>query len=194
MLPSMHVGVQWVCLSVRKGSNPPRVISIGSNGETSFEKAMHDRLNATPDVFDFSLTDQLREAMGAYDFLRFHNAGLVGSAARAKYGSLRMYTVPQIMRVLNQSYVDVFKVDCESCEREVVRDLVRVYTRETVPFGQIQMEIHDVEDGPGGAIHDVKDMLLSLEELGYRMFHVELNSRYLQGFEAAFIHESLVKP
>lgn len=28
----------------------------------------------------------------------------------------------------------------------------------------------------------------------YRIFHVELNSYYIAGFEVAFIHESLVKP
>jgi len=47
---------------------------------------------------------------------------------------------------------------------------------------------------PNGTIRQVQDMLVTLDSLGYRIFHVELNSYYLAGFEVAFIHESLVKP
>lgn len=65
----------------------------------------------------------------------------------------------------------------------------KVYTRDTVPFGQILLETHYL-----GSVKLQMNLLLTLEGLGFRMFHSEQNPFWSQGYEVAFIHEKLVMP
>jgi len=78
--------------------------------------------------------------------------------------------------------VDVFKIDCDSCEYDVVDDMMRVYTRDTVPFGQILMEFHFIFGGGASGDRAVSGSCLEaselLEALGYRLFHAEVNMLY----------------
>lgn len=69
-------------------------------------------------------------------------------------------------------------------------DIAKLYTRDTVPFGQLQIEVHKI----GGFGKKLVQLVMSLEKLGYRMFHAEVNGYYEEGMEIAFIHERLVEP
>jgi len=53
-----------------------------------------------------------------------------------------------------------------------LRMSAKLYTRDTVPFGQLQIEVHNLS-GVGTRL--VK-MVMGLEALGYRLFHVEVGT------------------
>lgn len=95
-----------------------RVVSVGSKGDTSFEKDVQSRLLLRTHTFDpfLSRSAQLSVAR-ARKFITFHKAGLTGTtdalAARGAYGSARMLTVFQLLEEINVSYVDIMKIDCE---------------------------------------------------------------------------------
>lgn len=69
-------------------------------------------------------------------------------------------------------------------------DIAELYTHDTVPFGQLQIEVHKL----ASVGKKVVKMIMALEGLGFRMFHVEVNGYYEDGMEIAFIHERLVRP
>lgn len=189
-------GGKWVCLTHAGRIQNPVTISIGSKGDMSFESEMYHRLNATIHTFDPTLTKEQKQEMGSIPFLTFHDAGLSGKneikATLATFPrGLRnavLLTAPQLLEEAGATYIDIFKIDCEGCEYGVVDDMVALYDRNTVPFGQILMEIHFRKRIPAA-----RQLVAKLEDLGYRMFHAEENAYYMDGYEIAFIHESLAR-
>lgn len=77
----------------------------------------------------------------------------------------------------------------QGCEFAVVEELANAFTRETQPFGQILMEIHDTRN-----VTAMVRLMVTLESLGFRLFHTEVNAYHAQCYEIALVHESLVKP
>eukprot|EP00475_Leptophrys_vorax_P035967 TRINITY_DN5999_c0_g6_i1.p1 TRINITY_DN5999_c0_g6~~TRINITY_DN5999_c0_g6_i1.p1 ORF type:complete len:134 (+),score=6.25 TRINITY_DN5999_c0_g6_i1:34-402(+) len=90
-------------------------------------------------------------------------------------------------------------MDCEGCESEFIRDLEKANKGKspakltihggTLPFGQFLVEFHQMT-----APKTTLRLVYALENLGYRIFHVELNPLAAPCGEISFIHESLVKP
>lgn len=190
-------GGKWLCLVHSGKTQEPMTFSIGSRGDVSFESEMSKRLNATIHTFDPTLDGPQQRRMRAIPYLSFHNAGLSGKdqiiPTRAKFPpqfrNAVLLTVPEVLEALNVSYVDVFKIDCEGCEYGVVEDMVKLYDRTTVPFGQILMEVHFLIQQHIAA----RNLVTRLEGLGYRMYHSEPNAYYAAGYEVAFIHENLTR-
>lgn len=196
-------GGKWVCLSHYRSSNAePVVVSIGSNGDTSFEADVQNILQVPSHTLDFSLLPDVVDQVSSLEFIKFFPVGLTGSSEKKKLQKLffkshrqwfTFLTVDQMLEHIGQKYVDIFKVDCELCEYDVVRDMGRLYTRDTVPFGQLQIELHRCAD-----IGLTTELTRTLANLGFRLFHTEINL-YGAGFnqwqyEVSYIHESLVSP
>ncbi|GJP41734.1 hypothetical protein CLOM_g1375 [Closterium sp. NIES-68] len=140
--------------------------------------------------------------MRALSFLHFRAVGLSGEADlqtyRRKNPTKLFVTLARLLALLNHTYVDVFKIDCEGCELEVIKDMSASYGSQpaklaihggTLPFGQILMEFHHLHK-PAVLL----PALYALENLGYRMFHAEFNAICPSCVEISFIHEGLVKP
>jgi len=79
--------------------------------------------------------------------------------------------------------------ELQGCEFAVVEELASEFTRTAQPFGQILMEIHDTRN-----VTAMLRLMGSLEGLGYRLFHAEVNSYNYLCYEIALVHETLVKP
>lgn len=77
----------------------------------------------------------------------------------------------------------------QGCEFAVVEEMASVFTRDAPPFGQILMEIHDTRN-----VTSMVRLIGTLENLGYRLFHTEVNAYHSQCYEIALIHETLVRP
>ncbi|CAI5464208.1 unnamed protein product [Closterium sp. Yama58-4] len=196
-------GGKWACMmqSVIQKKDPV-VYSVGSFGMYSFEEEMHEALRTMPYTFDPFLSPEKLKIMTSLPFLHFIEIGLSGSASlpayHSKFPAKKFATLPELMGQFGHSYVDVFKIDCEGCEVELIKDLGKEYSNTDkrlavhggkLPFGQILIEFHNMDKS-------VKTlaMFYTLENLGYRLFSIEYNHQCAVCCEMSFIHESLVRP
>ncbi|CAI7846125.1 unnamed protein product, partial [Closterium sp. NIES-53] len=149
-------GGKWACMmpSVIQKKDPV-VYSIGSFGMYSFEMEMHQMLRTMPYTFDPFLPPAKRNIMASLPFLHFIEIGLSGTASlpvyRTKFPEKKFATLPEMMGQFGHNYVDVFKIDCEGCEVEWIKDLGKLYNNTgkrlavhggKLPFGQILIEFH----------------------------------------------------
>ena len=94
------------------------------------------------------------DSMNDIPYINFHNVGLSGSkdvkkilqrlaghkvalAPGAEFKGAR-----DVMALLNHTFVDIFKIDCEGCELQLFSDLLRPDISKKPLFGQVQVEIH----------------------------------------------------
>ncbi|CAI5500967.1 unnamed protein product [Closterium sp. Naga37s-1] len=131
-------GGKWVCRpSLLNASSV--VYSIGSDGKDSFEEEIFSRFKSRIHVFDHTLTPRKKAKVERKKAYKFHPIGLaVSSNESASLSSFKDLTT-----MLGHSFVDIFKVDCESCEYDVIPSILDGYT--TPPFGQLLIEIHDLD-------------------------------------------------
>ncbi|CAI5535561.1 unnamed protein product, partial [Closterium sp. Naga37s-1] len=122
-------GGKWVCRpSLLNASSV--VYSIGSDGKDSFEEEIFSRFKSQIHVFDHTLTPRKKAKVERKKAYKFHPVGLaVSSNESASLSSFKDLTT-----MLGHSFVDIFKVDCESCEYDVIPSILDGYT--TPPFGQ----------------------------------------------------------
>ncbi|CAI5462625.1 unnamed protein product [Closterium sp. Yama58-4] len=196
-------GGKWTCLlpnAIQKTN--PVVYSIGSFGMYSFEESMHKILGVKPYTFDPFLNPTNLEIMKNLTCLHFNEIGLSGVASLAGYKKnspdKKFLTLPEIMKELGHTYVDVFKIDCEGCEVDMIKDMAAAYLNTgnklalhggNLPFGQILIELHNMNNASISL-----ETFYTLERLGYRMFSIEYNPYCPFCVEMSLIHESLVKP
>lgn len=191
-------GGKWVCAAhyTRKNRDPV-VLSVGSNGDTSFEKFIYDTYGVRTSTVDFSLTRETAKKVSSLDFVKLYEVGLYGTdrfyISTKMARPVKWVNIIQLLDLVGEKYVDIFKIDCEGCEYGVIQDLKEKFNRRTAPFGQILVELHL----PSVHIATIKAMQ-ALEGLGYRLFHAEINrfdEVYQHAhYELAYIHESIVVP
>ncbi|GJP66900.1 hypothetical protein CLOP_g23778 [Closterium sp. NIES-67] len=196
-------GGKWVCMLPTAFQSRPVVYSVGSKESYSFEEDIAKATGATPLTFDPFISQDAQQRMLALPFLRYFPEGLSGRAKlfknRKMFSNYTFFTLPELMSTHHTTYIDVLKIDCEGCEIEVIRDLEQAMGGDPkarlvrfggrLPFGQLLVEFHK--------IHVPKVMLpliYAIENLGYRIFHMEMNPLCSKCMEVSFIHESLVQP
>ncbi|GJP43958.1 hypothetical protein CLOM_g3357 [Closterium sp. NIES-68] len=196
-------GGKWTCLIPGVLQPNTTVYSIGSHGLYDFEEQFAQAHPSAIFTFDPFLNPFVEYKMRALPFLQFRAVGLSGEASldkyKSKYPTKLFATLARLLALMNHSYVDVFKIDCEGCELEVIKDMTALYGGPqpaklaihggSLPFGQILMEFHNLNKP---AI--LLPAIYALENLGYRMFHAEFNAICTSCVEISFIHEGLVKP
>ena len=152
----MGDGGKWVCDAYRIAeAEMCNVVSIGSNNDWSFEKAVH-KLNPRCKIFTFDHTIIPRNVPA---YVTFHKIGIgpsdngplltVGSALR-KIG-------------LENKTVDIFKIDCEGCEKNIFLEFLKPDLR------QILIEVHS-------ANWPVNSFFEAMNSAGYVIFHKEPNT------------------
>lgn len=101
-----------MCLRHHNGTSPPVVVSIGSNGDTSFERDVFHTFGVPSHTFDFSLNPETRQKVEALPFIRFYPKGLAGEEV-IKPGSPTYVSLRETLKLVDAPYVDIFKCDCE---------------------------------------------------------------------------------
>mmetsp|Transcript_6186 Transcript_6186/g.16490 ORF Transcript_6186/g.16490 Transcript_6186/m.16490 type:complete len:339 (-) Transcript_6186:24-1040(-) len=187
-------GGKYVCnveqmrQNARDSNRPCLIYSLGSNGDYSFEQAVHARMPEC-EIFTFDPTvNQTRSPPPPY--IKFLPWGITGSdnidpalifGARAMEGA-KMYKLRTIMRLLGHTdrEIDIFKIDIEGSEYKVFDDL---YADDLFPFRQILIELHvPARSGPLHAF---------LRRHGYAITHREPNyAQHLQLHEYSFLRLS----
>jgi hypothetical protein len=196
LLTRFSDGGKWICdphrialrAAERKLEDPSHpgcvVYSIGSNGDFGFELGMQNEVGEG--VCEFHIFD-----MGSYandmpkELKRatYHQWGLKkqGLDVLTRPGE-KFYGVLDMIKLLGHDHldiIDVFKIDCESCEWKNFRD----WLLEEVPiFHQIQVEVHHAPGEEAIAFFD------GLNDEGYLIFHKEPNIQFgPDNIEYAFV-------
>ncbi|GJP34018.1 hypothetical protein CLOM_g18501 [Closterium sp. NIES-68] len=195
-------GGKWTCMLPSTIQPKPIVYSIGSNESFSFEYEISQELHIRTDTFDPFIPKEAQERMKNLPFIRFHGIGVASDADINNYHKwfpkMKFMKLTEIMESLGHTYVDVLKIDCEGCEENFIKELVEANHHKVgaltihggrLPFGQMLCEFHRT-DMPNRTL----PLVYGMENLGYRMFHIEPNPQCLHCQEIAFIHETLVKP
>lgn len=175
-------GHKWVC-------DPHRIspdciaYSVGSNGDFSFEMALHEQLPSCDiHIFDFTdYTSNMPRRLKAH----FHPWGLRPSYdtntsewdtafstqpwSDPKRPNLQFKTLKETMEILGHERVDLFKIDCEGCEWQSYEDWTKADLR------QILVEVHD---SPPAVVND---FFLKLHHAGFVIFHKEPNTQFSFG-------------
>lgn len=155
---------------------PCRVVSVGSNGEASFEQGIHSIAHhCSIDVFDGTLVGKrsaLRAALPKY--LRLF-------AKNVDAGSWQQYMGDNSIRIL--------KMDCEGCEITSLLPFVQ-----NVCVAQLLLETHLCGKSALSTqtrVAQVHTLFLQLDIL-YKIFHVEPNIAYGGGscVEYSFVRRS----
>lgn len=156
-------------------SRPCRVVSIGSNGEPSFETAVHGLApHCHIDTFDGTLNGT-RESLRANlpSFIDFHPVN-VDAAIWRRYAST--------LGPAGIGRISLLKMDCEGCEFDALPPFV-----ENVCIDEILLELHACRGVMGnsglGIARRVQraHKLLAFLDTTYKIFNVEPNIAYGDG-------------
>ena len=207
-LGSYDDGGKMVCRPQRALAHPCNVLSIGSDGDPSFEDAVHAYApHCRIETHDGSLTGKrakLREQLPSYihfvpenmhaeTWRRWSNTTAGRDGHNTKY------------------FINVAKVDCEGCEADTVPNMV-----ENVCINYLLLETHSCGGAPSnssvkprrrktkgamamhssagadssayGMVRRAHDMLVRLDRL-YTIYHVEPNTVYSDGTCIEFAFE-----
>lgn len=156
-------------------AQPCRVISIGSNGEPSFEKAVHGLApHCMIDTFDGTLNgtrENLRANLPSY--INFIPMNVDGD-------TWRRYDRPMGRVAGGVIHISLLKMDCEGCEFESLPPFL-----DNVCVDQILLELHACQMGIGGPrtarrVQQAHQLMMRLDTQ-YRIFNVEPNIAYGDG-------------
>jgi hypothetical protein len=153
---AMGDGGKWVCDAYRIAeAEMCNVVSIGSNNDWSFEQAVH-KLNPRCKIFTLDHTIIPRNVPA---YVTLHKIGL-GSSDNGP-----LLTVGSALRKigLENTTVDIFKIDCEGCERNIFQEFLKPDLR------QILIELHK-------ANWPVNSFFEAMNSAGYVIFHKEPNT------------------
>lgn len=167
------------------------VVSVGGEGSTAgstklrFEEELVSVVGGKVHVFNPFLAPELRPSGAA---VVYHEESVCKEKDVSKLSlrtSQKHISVEEMMGAVEAPRVYLLRLDCTNmCEYGIVEDLERLYTAQTVPFGQIALTLHRERRSMW--------LLMTLKKLGYRLFHSEEIGYDEVSFELAFIHESCV--
>eukprot|EP00123_Amoebidium_parasiticum_P022222 comp8254_c0_seq1/m.3679 comp8254_c0_seq1/g.3679 ORF comp8254_c0_seq1/g.3679 comp8254_c0_seq1/m.3679 type:complete len:363 (-) comp8254_c0_seq1:438-1526(-) len=176
-------GGKWIC-NPHVIKRPAIVYSLGSNNDFSFEEAMHEYFAGQVELhtFDFGTP------VGKPDFVNYHQY-FISAEDKNNTGGPVHKTVKTIMKELGHSHVDIFKIDIEGHEMDV---LLPVLENNGFPnVDQMQIELH-VKPGSFKPTPDQVDRFFKLlsEKEQMEIFHKEPNIKFGGGIACEY---SLVK-
>ena len=90
------------------------VLSIGSNGETSFEEAVLSSTACDVHTFDHTLDEAKLQAVHRVPGINFHAQGLSSESSPAQ---ANLMSLTGMLNAVQRQYVDVLKVDMEGTKR-----------------------------------------------------------------------------
>lgn len=181
-------GGKWVCDPYRITQNKQSclVYSVGSANDFSFGEGVWKDVSPECEIHTFDPTIGDRPSnLPVGKNIQFHPWGL----AFKDDGAYR--TLPSIIKELGHTgrEIDIFKIDCESCEWTTY---TKWFDNKTI-IRQIQIEVHEGTEGEAPV--PAQSFMLFLQSKGYVIFHKEANILGCQGkcIEYAFILLDLKK-
>ena len=150
------------------------VYSVGSNGDFSFEKAIHRRFGCETHTLDPTDWTGRWAKMAATAHTQFHDVGL--GAARgymktARKARCEVDTLGNVMRRLGHQgrRLDVLKIDCEGCEYAVFQGVWKDVAEGRLAIGQVLVEVHGNDFDRAAAFFE------GATEAGYLVYSKERN-------------------
>ena len=149
-------GPKWVC-GVDKLPRPCRLVSLGSNFDDSFERAVYDRAGCAAYIIDPTLGKQgvvssvvRGESVAAFEArLALYGATLNGSVGvgnpATKDAPFRIVAMAALLRDHYGSppwRLDLLKVDVEGAELPVLREVFALCEQGLLHVGQLNVEMH----------------------------------------------------
>lgn len=195
-------GPKWVCdphrikrLAEERKRNDPNhpgcvIYSVGSNGDFSFEKGLEEILG--PGTCEYHIFDMgnFERQMQVANISRahFHRWGLMKQGPENIKPGEKFYGMNDTIKLLgheNLEVIDLFKIDCESCEWRTYKDWL---APGIPPIQQIQVELHSgsfklmsKDDSKEFDTAPEIPFFEFFEEAGYVWFHKEPNILYNDG-------------
>ncbi|KAI9239914.1 MAG: methyltransferase domain-containing protein [Podila humilis] len=171
-------GGKWMCgMSVLERPSKKCVIySLGVFDDSSFEAAMLERTDCEIWAFDASVDGIAGDAKG-HPKIHFSKIFLGGEDRVDELGYV-FKTLPTIMKENGHTWIDVLKMDIEGNEFQVMSNLMDAYEGKTLPFSQIQVELHLTSPDMGmdvAGFDRFKKWFERLEKFQLRPFWSELN-------------------
>lgn len=137
-------GGKWLCgVRALLEDRPCLVYSLGSAGDTSFERDILNRTSCQVHTFDPTLSADTQKAMqAALPEMHFHAIGVGrGSGPFKSLNDGAMHDLEDILAELGHSWVDVLKMDIEGHEWDVLSDFYAKPGAQ-LPATQLLVEFH----------------------------------------------------
>ncbi|KAG8983436.1 hypothetical protein FRB90_006031, partial [Tulasnella sp. 427] len=171
---NMGVGGKWVCGLDRLVDKKDCIVySFGSPWDSSYEAAVLQRTKYCKVYGHHFDTNKFGPEVRSIDRLKwrseFKKCGLYSRDQPPLYR-----TLSSLMHERGHHFVDLIKIDLEGWEFAALVPLFEAYRESTLPFGQLQLEIH-ANDMP---LDKVLEWWELLEAAGLRPFHAEPNLIY----------------
>jgi len=177
---------------------PCLVYSVGSSGDVAFEKDVIAKYGCEVHTFDPSgPTDVLKAAVEATG-AKFYAWGIGPEDGTFSNADMEvanpLLPIHEIVARLGHEgrHIDIFKIDCENCEYESFDKLWPYLASGKVSIGQIQVEMHIVEQSMQAALfRPVPKFFRDAEHAGFMIFHKERNHWGCAGYmcvEYSLIH------
>ena len=198
-------GGKWVCDPHRIERNC-LVYSVGSNNQYDFEDAIYAKLHCEIHTFDPTVKTPTNKTSTFWRLgLRGDRRGNQNQNDNFPSGisQSKLRDIGEIVDMLGHSgrQIDIFKIDCEGCEFQVIsKEFFDALRERNTTIRQIQMELHSPlpssYDNEGRIINKegirtIETVFHVLRDSGYRIFHKEPNviaDNYGRCVEYAFIH------
>jgi hypothetical protein len=138
-------GGKWVCGFDRVVKQPECVVySFGVERESSFEAEILTKSQSCKIYgYDYSVSEwgpQLRYNPAFQNRISFNPYKLGGHDIPDS--NPPMHTLEGLMKMNGHTFIDILKIDIEGSEFDVLGSLMDAYEGRTLPFGQLQIEIH----------------------------------------------------
>ncbi|KAJ6476286.1 methyltransferase domain-containing protein [Mycena sanguinolenta] len=178
-------GGKFVCGFERAVAQPGCVVySMGVERQSTFEQAiLHQSDHCQVYGFDYSVSQwgpDLLEDTAVNPHAHFFPYKIGGTDNHDS--DPKEYTLAGIMKELGHTFIDIWKIDIEGSEFPALRDVIRSFDGQPLPFGQMEIEIHIGEGMQTIGLFD--DWWTMLEDAGLRPFWNELNAVHVNGFRA----------
>lgn len=111
-------GGKWICrlyTGVNEVEKAPSVVSIGSRGQTTFEQDVNAVFGVIPTTMDPFLAPAVKRKVEQIPFLKLSTKGIMGAHELKSDNEGRMVDIPGLLKLVHTDKIDIFKIDCESC-------------------------------------------------------------------------------
>ena len=133
-------------------------------------------------TFDPTLSQEDLLTVARVPGISFHPWGLTSenrTDAQVQQDGLlgEVHTLPEVLQLLNHTWIDVLKIDIEGHEHRVLQELLsQLGESDGLPVTQLLVELHF---GPINELNittaELRDTMVALQDAGFKTFHRESN-------------------
>ena len=168
-------GPKWIC-GVEELSKMQNclVYSIGSNYDFRFERGIQSHANCEIHTFDGTMNLFKRPLPKDLHNINFHNWNMAEKQSVFPSKSIRN-TIKTLGH--HNKNINIFKIDCEGCEHEILPQLMDIVRTGDIKVGQILVEMH------GRDVSAIANTFKSMRSNDMMIFHKERNHWGCEGWK-----------